>query len=159
MAIKFWILLLISLTTFAESKLISCREHRDIKVLNSYVEHLFNAEGTEKIGEKIVSGELARDWSNLSAHLKEIFYKYSDEKYRADNVKIIYTVKGSTKPLYMKTSKLKEIGKGFYKINDYTFNDGVKDKVFRPAAQTYVFRNGKKPICSITVFHYHAEEF
>lgn len=138
----------------------NCRDHFDIKILNNSLEHKYSYDDDGKatlIKKEKVKRPFSRHWSNIAASLHEVFYEYSSEEFFVDNVDIKYINKN--KEIYNKNYKVVELSAGSLQIKDYTFNDGVVDRKFRPGKQIYVFKNGNKLICEIDVLHIFATEY
>ena len=157
--IKFlFLFIILNVNIFAE-EVPTCREHENVKIRANQIEHLFNDAGTDKIGEKEVRGYLPRDWSNLTGEIKEVFYIQNDPQFAADRVEISYLKKDAKKLTYKMIKKLVRVEGSVFKIEGYSFTDGIRNKSLRPAVQTYIFKNGTKNICQIKVNHSHAIEY
>ena len=148
----------LSQTWSLSSSLVSCRDLEGASVLNSYTEYEFNDEGTKLINKTIKKGPIVRHWSNLSDKIHEVFYKYSNQKFKSDRVQVSYIEDKTKKELRNKIYNLVKAKGNEYKMANFHFSDGVTSSDKRPGKQHYTFMNGDKPICSIIIEHSESAE-
>jgi hypothetical protein len=137
---------------------VSCRDSKEFKALVDYTKYTLN-KSDKKVKETITRGPMVRGWSNLTGKLHEIFFSFTRDKFKPDRVLISYIVDEEKKLISEKEYKMVAVSSGLLKVGNFKFNDGVRDKKYRPAHQYYKFMKEKRVICQIKVSHHHAIEY
>lgn len=140
-----------------------CRMAKGIRVLSQATYHEYNYNGTdhELVTKDKRFVEVYEVWSEVAGELHEVYFETMKNKMAPNQVVIEYYFNDEQK--YNRTIPMSRF-KGItsknlvYKIDDFTFKDGVLEKDFRPGVQSFHFFKGKEPICTLKVQHIFAEE-
>jgi hypothetical protein len=137
-----------------------CRKIKDINILSEYMhmDYLLKDGDYKLTNKEKRMGHLFETWSEVAGSLYKVYFESGNPEWRVNKVKIEYIYK--KKKMYSKMYKLKKKKKkNIFEIMNFTFDDGVMDKQYRPGQQVYKFYYNDKEVCETTTRHIYVEEY